>query len=78
MTVVIDRMRNGNLSNVKSVGDGVLERRVNFGPGYRIYFGRKGDALILLLGGGSKFSQRSDIQNARNLWRWHNSSSRRR
>lgn len=57
-----------NLSGVRGVGSGVLEYRINFGPGYRIYFGRDGDALIVLLGGGSKRRQQYDIENARALW----------
>ena len=63
------RMQRGNLSNAKGVGGGVLERRINSGPGYRIYFGREGDALIILLGGGTKRRQERDIETARSLWR---------
>ena len=63
------RMEAGNLSNIRGVGSGVLERRINVGPGYRIYFGRDGDTLIVLLGGGTKARQRRDIQEARELWR---------
>lgn len=48
------RMEMGNLSNAKGVGSGVLEYRIDFGPGYRIYFGRDGDALVILLGGWNK------------------------
>ncbi len=59
----------GNLSNVKGVGGGVLEYRIDFGPGYRIYFGRDGDALIILLGGGTKVRQQRDIETAVALWR---------
>ena len=62
------RMEAGNLSNVRGVGRGVLERRVNVGPGYRVYFGRDGDTLIVLLGGGTKARQQRDIQWARELW----------
>ena len=62
------RMEAGNLSNVRGVGRGVLERRINFGPGYRIYFGRDGDTLIVLLGGGTKARQQRDIERARELW----------
>jgi putative addiction module killer protein len=58
----------GNLSEVKSVGAGVLERRLDFGPGYRLYFGRDGDALIILLIGGSKAGQQRDIETARTYW----------
>ena len=62
------RMEAGNLSNVKGVGGGVLEFRLHFGPGYRVYFGRDGDTLIVLLGGGTKVRQQRDIENARELW----------
>jgi putative addiction module killer protein len=61
-------MRQGNLSNVKSVGGGVQEYRVEFGPGYRIYFGRDGQRLIVLLGGGTKKRQQNDVKEARTLW----------
>ena len=61
-------MEAGNLSGVRGVGQGVLEYRIHFGPGYRVYFGRDGDALIVLLVGGAKGRQQSDIENARELW----------
>ena len=64
----IARMEAGNLSNVRSVGSGLLEYRIDFGPGYRIYFGRDGDALIILLGGGTKRRQQRDIEAAGVLW----------
>jgi len=63
------RMEQGNLSNAKGVGAGVTEYRINFGPGYRVYFGKDGDTLIILLGGGSKKRQRNDIEEAKVLWR---------
>ncbi len=63
------RMERGNFSNAKSVGGGVFECRIDFGPGYRIYFGREGDILIILLGGGTKQRQQRDIETARELWR---------
>ncbi|MCY4640722.1 MAG: type II toxin-antitoxin system RelE/ParE family toxin [Chloroflexi bacterium] len=62
------RMEAGNLSNVRGVGGGVSECRINVGPGYRVYFGRDGDALIVLLGGGTKVRQQRDIEDARRLW----------
>ena len=62
------RMEQGNLSNAKGVGGGILECRVDFGPGYRVYFGRDGDALIILLGGGTKTRQQKNIQRAQDLW----------
>ena len=73
---VIDRMESGNLSNVRGVGGGALERRIQFGPGYRIYFGRDGDFLIILLGGGTKRRQQRDIEDARELWREYNRRKR--
>ena len=57
ITVALERMTEGNLGDVKSVGDGVLERRINLGPGYRVYFGRDGETLIILLAGGDKSRQ---------------------
>ena len=62
------RVEAGNLSNVRGVGSGVLECRIHVGPGYRVYFGRDGDALIVLLGGGTKARQQMDIEDARELW----------
>lgn len=58
----------GNLCDVKSVGAGVLERRINWGPGYRVYFGRDGVHLVILLGGGTKQRQDRDIVEARRRW----------
>ena len=55
-------------SNVKSVGGGVMELRMNFGPGFRAYFGRDGETLVILLGGGSKKNQKNDIAAAQQLW----------
>ena len=63
------RMEQGNLSNAKGVGGGVSEYRIDFGPGYWVYFGRDGDTLIILLGGGVKKRQRKDIEAAQDLWR---------
>ena len=62
-------MEQGNLSNAKGVGAGVSEFRIDFGPGYRIYFGKDGDTLIILLGGGTKKRQKKDIEVAQTLWR---------
>jgi putative addiction module killer protein len=63
------RIEQGNLSNVKSVGEGVLEYRIDFGPGYRIYFGREGETIIILLTGGTKKRQQRDIEAAHAYWR---------
>ena len=58
----------GNLGDHHSVGDGVWEARCDFGPGYRIYFGKAGSAIVLLLLGGDKSTQRADIRRAREYW----------
>lgn len=68
VAIALTRVRQGNLSNVKPVGAGVLEYRIDFGPGYRVYFGRDGDRLVILLGGGSKKRQHRDIQDAIDRW----------
>jgi putative addiction module killer protein len=62
------RVRRGNLGDCKTVGDGVSELRVDYGPGYRIYFGQTGIALVILLCGGDKRTQARDIQRAKQYW----------
>jgi len=69
VTSALKRMGQGNLSNAKGLVAGVFEHKLNFGPGYRIYFGRDGDKLIILLGGGTKSRQERDIQAAVANWR---------
>ena len=61
----IRRVSLGNFGDVKSVGDGVSELRVSYGPGYRVYFARRGERVIVLLCGGDKGSQRRDIAQAK-------------
>ncbi len=68
VTVALTRIALGNLSNVKGVGGGVFEYRIDFGPGYRIYFGRDGGELVILLAGGIKSRQQSDIETAQARW----------
>lgn len=63
----LERLRTGNLGDVKSVGIGVSELRLDIGPGYRMYFTRRGDVVILLLCGGDKASQQRDIKLAQQL-----------
>jgi putative addiction module killer protein len=68
ISVALERIELGNLSNAKSVGKGVMEYRVDFGPGYRIYFGRSGKEMVILLAGGSKRRQQADIAVAQARW----------
>lgn len=68
VSVALARVEQGNLSNVKRVGEGVLEYRLDWGPGYRVYFGRDGDVLVILLTGGTKRRQQRDIEAAKALW----------
>jgi putative addiction module killer protein len=69
VVVALGRLAAGNFSNVKPVGAGVLELRIHYGPGYRVYFGRDAERIIVLLGGGTKQRQQRDISAARNAWR---------
>jgi putative addiction module killer protein len=76
MTRALVQLEQGNFSNVKSVGEGVLEYRIDFGPGYRIYFGRDGGSLVILLNGGTKKRQQHDIEVAHGYWRAYKLSKR--
>ncbi len=69
VTVALERIAAGNTSSIKAVGDGVSEYKIDFGPGFRIYFGRDGDQLVILLGGGTKKRQNQDIEDAKAAWR---------
>ena len=73
----IARMETENFSNAKSVGQGVSEYKIDFGPGYRIYFGKDGEKLVILLGGGTKKRQRRDIENAKQHWNHYKTRKRR-
>lgn len=63
----IRRLKAGNPGDVKSVGGGISEMRIDYGPGYRVYFVRRSRSAVLLLAGGDKDSQRRDIASARLL-----------
>lgn len=78
VTVAVVRLGHGNLSNVKGVGEGVLEYRIEFGPGYRIYFGRDGETLVILLCGGTKKKQQRDIAQAIAYWRAYKQTKKKR
>ena len=65
----LDRIELGNFGDTESVGEGVYELRLHFGSGYRIYFGRIGNTVIVLVGGGDKNTQNKDIAKAKAIWR---------
>ena len=65
----IERISKGNPGDVKSVGDGIREMRVDYGPGYRVYFLQRGEVLIVLLCGGDKSTQDKDIKQAKSIAR---------
>ncbi len=66
--VKIGRIRLGNFGDTKSVGKGVYELRIKFGPGYRVYYGLEGNKIVLLLCAGDKSSQKKDIKKAHIFW----------
>jgi putative addiction module killer protein len=68
VTIALARMEQGNFSQVKGVGFGVFECKIDFGPGFRIYFGKDGDSLVILIGGGTKKRQQQDISAAHECW----------
>lgn len=68
----LNRVRLGNLGNTRSIGDGVWELKIDFGPGYRVYFGEDGPRIVVLLMGGDKGSQERDILKAKEYWRDYN------
>ncbi len=63
----IDRLEDGNPGKTRSVGAGVVEMKIDFGPGYRVYYIQRGQVLILLLCGGDKSTQSNDIQRAKSI-----------
>jgi putative addiction module killer protein len=65
----IERLAAGNPGDVKPVGEGVSEMRIDYGPGYRVYFTRRGNEVVILLAGGDKSSQDTDIKTAQGLAR---------
>lgn len=68
VATALTRLANSNFSTVKGVGSGVFECRIDFGPGYRVYFGKDGERLVILLGGGTKKRQQRDIADALVNW----------
>jgi putative addiction module killer protein len=78
VTVAVLRLETGNFSAVKGAGAGILELRLDFGPGYRVYFGKDGGQLVILLGGGTKRRQPADIRAAQTLWQEYKRTKGRR
>jgi len=68
VSVALFQMEEGNFSDSKYLGKGIWERRIHSGPGYRIYFAKQGDSVLILLGGGTKRTQSLDIRRAQVLW----------
>ena len=65
----LDRLRLGNLGSSRSVGEGVQELKIDYGPGYRVYFGQRGEKLVIFLCGGDKSTQDDDIKKAKEFWK---------
>lgn len=65
----IAKVRRGNLGDCSPVGEGVFELRIDFGPGYRLYFGQVGQRIVILIGGGDKSTQVADIRQAKIYWK---------
>jgi putative addiction module killer protein len=74
----VRRLESGNFGAAKVVGEGVSEQRLDFGPGYRVYFGRDGKTLIILLGGGSKRRQDTDIAAVIARWKRYQQAKKER
>jgi putative addiction module killer protein len=68
ITVVVEKLADGKFSNVEPTGGGVSEYKLDWGPGYRVYFGKDGETLIILVGGGTKKRQTADIKRAHQVW----------
>lgn len=65
----LTRVRAGNFGTIRALGDGVSELKIDYGPGYRVYYAMSGKTVVLLLIGGDKSTQKKDIQAAKNFWR---------
>jgi putative addiction module killer protein len=76
VATAVYRLGEGNFSGVKGVGSGLFEIRIDFGPGYRVYFGKDGDSFVILLGGSSKKDQQQAIKAATKAWAAYKQSKR--
>ena len=77
VTTALARLEAGNHSSVKGIGHGLHECRIDWGPGYRLYFGIDGGRLVILLAGGTKHRQQRDIKNAFERWQDYRARKRR-
>jgi len=68
ITVALDRLKRGGVANVAGVGESIFELKLDWGPGFRLYFGRDGDKIVILLLGGTKKRQSADIAKAKAFW----------
>ena len=64
-------VRRGSFGQCEFVGEGVSELKIDYGPGYRIYFGRKGNTIVVIISGGDKSTQSADVERAKALWEKH-------
>ena len=69
VSTALYRLEQGNFSNTEGIGGGIFEYKINFGPGYRIYFGKDGECIVIILGGGTKKRQQQNINTAKAYWR---------
>lgn len=76
VNVYLERITNGNFSSVAPIGAGLSEIKLDFGPGYRIYFGKEGEYLVILLGGSSKKGQQKAIDRAKLMWQEYKASKK--
>ena len=72
----LNRIQLGNFGDCKSVGEGVVELKIAYGPGYRVYFGREGELIVVLLCGGNKASQSKDISQAKTFWKEYKNANK--
>ena len=68
VTTALYRLEQGNFSNTKGISGGIFDYKIDFGPGYRIYFGKDGERIVIILGGGTKRRQQKDINAAKAYW----------
>lgn len=78
VSTALYRLEQGNFSNTRGVGGGVFECKIDFGPGYRIYFAKEGTRIVIILGGGTKKRQQKDISAAKAYWQDYKARKRRR